>query len=127
MVAVTTSYPGVYLTEVPSGVRTISGAATSVAAFVGRTWRGPDGEPMLLTSYADYERQFGGIWRPSSLGYAVRDFFANGGGQAVVVRLKNAATAAGWTPGDSGSDKGGKLSLAAVEPGSWANALEIAV
>jgi len=29
------SYPGVYIEELPSGVRTITGVATSVAAFAG--------------------------------------------------------------------------------------------
>ena len=31
----TLTYPGVYIEEVPSGVRTISGVATSITAFVG--------------------------------------------------------------------------------------------
>ena len=29
------SYPGVYLEELPSGVRTLTGVATSITAFVG--------------------------------------------------------------------------------------------
>ncbi|MFG1922724.1 phage tail sheath subtilisin-like domain-containing protein [Cryptosporangium sp. NPDC048952] len=131
MVAVTTSYPGVYVTEVPSGVRTISGAATSVAAFVGRTQRGPVGTPVLVNSYADYGRQFGGLWKDSPVSYAVRDFFANGGGQAVIVRLittgsdakKSGATT--WTlPASSGNNP---LVLVAAEPGSWADRLEVTV
>ena len=32
----TLTYPGVYIEEVPSGVRTITGVATSITAFVGR-------------------------------------------------------------------------------------------
>ena len=35
------SFPGVYIEEVPSGVRTITGVATSITAFVGRALRGP--------------------------------------------------------------------------------------
>ena len=35
------TYPGVYVQEVPSGVRTITGVSTSVAAFVGMVNRGP--------------------------------------------------------------------------------------
>lgn len=38
---VTLSYPGVYIEEVPSGVRTITGVATSITAFIGRALRGP--------------------------------------------------------------------------------------
>jgi phage tail sheath protein FI len=84
---VTVSYPGVYVSEIPSGVRTITGVATSIAAFVGRTQRGPTDEAVMVNSYGDFERGFGGIWADSTLGYAVRDFFMNGGSQAVIVRL----------------------------------------
>ena len=81
------SYPGVYVEEIPSGVRTITGVATSITAFIGRARRGPVNEPLTMNSYADFERRFGGLWAESFLGFAVRDFFLNGGGQALVVRL----------------------------------------
>jgi phage tail sheath protein FI len=35
------SYPGVYIEEVSSGVHTIVGVATSIAAFLGRAASGP--------------------------------------------------------------------------------------
>ncbi|SHH85065.1 phage tail sheath family protein [Streptomyces sp. 3214.6] len=85
--AVQTSYPGVYVTELPSGVRTVTGVATSVTAFVGMTQRGPVNKATTINSLADYERVFGGLYKGSTVSFAVRDFFANGGGQAVVVRL----------------------------------------
>ena len=81
------SYPGVYIEEVPSGVRPITGAATSIAAFVGRTRLGPTNEPTVIDGWADYERRFGGLWTASPVSVAVRDFFLNGGGQAVIVRV----------------------------------------
>jgi phage tail sheath protein FI len=81
------SYPGVYIEEIPSGVRTITGVATSITAFIGRTLRGPTNEAVTINSYADFERIFGGLWIGSRLGYAVRDFYLNGGGQAIIVRL----------------------------------------
>jgi uncharacterized protein len=81
------TYPGVYIEEIPSGVRTITGVATSIAAFVGRAKRGKVNEPVTINSFSDFERNFGGLWSDSALGYAVRDFFANGGSQAIVVRL----------------------------------------
>jgi len=84
---VTPTYPGVYIEEIPSGVRTIVGVATSITAFVGRALRGPVDEPVTLNSYGDFELIFGGLWRGSTLGYAVRDFYRNGGSQAIVVRL----------------------------------------
>src|SRR5215207_3397240 len=83
----TPTYPGVYIEEIPSGVRTITGVATSITAFVGRALRGPLNEAVVINGFGDYERVFGGLWLDSSLSYAVRDFFMNGGGQAIVVRL----------------------------------------
>ncbi|MES2924071.1 MAG: hypothetical protein V4819_21140 [Verrucomicrobiota bacterium] len=41
----------------------------------------------MINSYADYERIFGGLWTESAMSYAVRDFYRNGGGQALIVRL----------------------------------------
>jgi hypothetical protein len=86
-VPITPTYPGVYIEELPSGVRTITGVATSITAFIGRALRGPVNEPITLNSFADFERTFGGLWIHGPLGFAVRDFFQNGGGQAVIVRL----------------------------------------
>lgn len=83
----TPTYPGVYIEEIPSGVRTITGVATSITAFVGRALMGPVNQAVTINSYGDYERIFGGLWLSSSMSYAVRDFFLNGGGQAIIVRL----------------------------------------
>ncbi len=85
----TTSYPGVYLEEIPSGVHTITGVATSITAFLGKALRGPTDEPVTITSFGDFERIFGGLQRDYTLSYAVRDFFLNGGSQAIIVRLYN--------------------------------------
>jgi phage tail sheath protein FI len=84
---VTPTYPGVYIQEIPSGVRTITGVATSLTAFIGRALRGPTDDAITINSYGDFERIFGGLWADSTLGYAVRDFYLNGGGQAIIVRL----------------------------------------
>jgi phage tail sheath protein FI len=84
---VTPTYPGVYIEEVPSGVRTITGVATSITAFIGRTLRGPVNDPVMINSFGDYERVFGGLVADSPVSYAVRDFYLNGGSQAVIVRL----------------------------------------
>lgn len=81
------SYPGVYVQEIPSGVRTITGVPTSITAFLGRASRGPVNEPVTIFGYGDYESTFGGLHPDSTMSYAVRDFFMNGGGQAIVVRL----------------------------------------
>lgn len=81
------TYPGVYLEEVPSGVRTITGVATSITAFIGRTLRGPVSEPTIVNNFGEFESRFGGLWMDSPLSYALRDFYLNGGTQAIVVRL----------------------------------------
>jgi len=81
------SYPGVYIEELPSGVRTIMGVATSITAFIGRTLRGPVNDPQTVNNFGDYQRIFGGLWLDSTMSFAVRDFFQNGGGQAIIVRL----------------------------------------
>ncbi len=86
---VTPTYPGVYVEEIPSGVRTIVGVATSITAFLGRAQRGPVDRATTINNFGDFERIFGGLWQDSSLGFAVRDFYLNGGSQAVIVRLFN--------------------------------------
>jgi len=73
--------------EISSGVRTIAGVATSITAFVGRTDRGPVDEPTTIHSFADFERIFGGLSYESTLSYAVRDFYLNGGQEAIILRL----------------------------------------
>jgi uncharacterized protein len=118
---VTTTYPGVYVAEQPSGVRTISGVATSITAFVGRARRGPVDEPVRISSWADFERVFGGLWEKSHLGYSVNDFFRMGGGAAVIVRVHNdrANDTAQLAFGSSAN----ALTLAARSPGTWGSKL----
>jgi Bacteriophage tail sheath protein len=71
----TPTYPGVYIEEIPSGVRTITGVATSIAAFVGYTARGPLNKAVRVLSFADFERNFGGLTRDSEVSYAVHHAF----------------------------------------------------
>ena len=118
----TLTYPGVYIQEIPSSVHAITGVATSVTAFLGRAASGPDNTPVTVNSYGDFERIFGGLWAPSSLGYAVRDFFLNGGGQAVIVRLFNADT------GNPNSKiKVGTFTFAAASKGAWGSNLRASI
>jgi len=94
---VTLTYPGVYIEELSSGVRTITGVATSITAFIGRSLRGPENEPTRVQSFAEYDRLFGGLWRDSSMSYAVQHFFQNGGSDALIVRVQNGGSAATLT------------------------------
>ena len=78
------TFPGVYIEEIPSGVRTITGVATSITAFLGRALTGPVNEPVTINSFGDFQRQFGGLHVGYPMSYAVRDFYSNGGSQAIV-------------------------------------------
>ncbi|MEV8061834.1 phage tail sheath C-terminal domain-containing protein [Streptomyces antimycoticus] len=123
-------YPGVYIEELPSSVRTIASVTTSVTAFVGHTRRGPLNTPVRITSFADFERRFGGLTSQSAVGYAVHQFFGNGGTVAVVVRVTKAGTGkAAWVTLDSteGHSACPVLEVHAKEPGHWGSGLRLAV
>src|SRR5262245_41708996 len=92
---VLTTYPGVYIEELPSGIRTIAPVATSITAFIGRTKQGPLEQPTLIHSFGDFERLFGGLWRLSPMTYAVQQFYMNGGTEALIVRVANRVAATG--------------------------------
>jgi Bacteriophage tail sheath protein len=121
---ITPTYPGIYLEEIPSGVSTITAVTTSVTAFVGYTPRGPLETPVTLTSFADFERTFGGLSENSVLSYAVQHFFLNGGSVAVVVRLATGSAAA---TGKINAGRNAALSVVAKNPGSWGDTLRVAI
>src|SRR5260370_10546505 len=90
------TYPGVYIVEKPSGVHTITGVATSIAAFVGFTRKGEPNRAVTITSFADFERQYGGLDRDSPVSYSVRQFFSNGGTLAIIFRVATAFATPVW-------------------------------
>jgi phage tail sheath protein FI len=71
----------------------IGRAPTAVTAFVGRALKGPVNQPVALASFEDYQRIFGGLWQPSTLSYAIEQYFENGGRECIVVRVCNAGRA----------------------------------
>lgn len=111
---VTPTYPGVYIEEIPSGVRTITGVATSIAAFAGWAPRGPTDRAQLVLSWQDFQRNFGADPR-SLLSYGVYQFFANGGSQAYVIRLADPDADTATVEIDN------KLRVTAQNAGDWAN------
>lgn len=123
---VSLTYPGVYIQEIPSGVRTITGVATSISAFIGWASKGPVDKAQRIFSWQDFERYFGGLDARSLLGYAVASFFANGGTDAYVIRLVNKgdeenpdkAIPATVTIKVTNDDK---IELTAKNPGEWGN------
>lgn len=116
----TLSYPGVYIEELPSGVRTITGVATSVTAFIGRALRGPEDEPTRVQSFAEFERVFGNLWRDSTMTYAVQQFFQNGGSDALIVRVQNGGSVATLTLAVA-------FNLDASSRGDWGEKLRVRV
>ncbi|MGC0334608.1 phage tail sheath protein FI [Streptomyces sp. SAI-170] len=122
------TYPGVYTRELDSGVRTITGAPTSVALFVGPTRTGIDKRPVTCLSFADFERHFGGLYAKSSLSYSLMHFFANGGGQAVVIRLpvQNAQAAESTIRRDV-SDNKTSLTVTALSSGAASGSLFVEI
>ena len=125
------SYPGVYIEEIPSGVRTITGVATSITTFVGWAPKGPTDKAVRILNFQEYEKHFGPIHRNSYLGYSVKQYFENGGCDAYVLRLLpenpkpegggaarpptevEATTKIGTAPNE--------LNLKATSPGPWAH------
>ncbi|MBB6064894.1 phage tail sheath family protein [Pseudoxanthomonas broegbernensis] len=115
-------HPGIYIEEIPS-IRSIQGAPTSVAAFVGVTESGPFNTPTLITSWNAYTRQFGNLIWFGMNSWAVYEFFMEGGASCYVVRvgdLGNGKVAAVTLP-SSGS--GTKINTASA--GDWGNSLLI--
>src|ERR671912_2693643 len=122
---ITPTYPGVYIEEIPSGVRTIVGVATSIAAFVGQATRGQVNEPVRVQNFGEYERNFGGLSVDSTMSYAVQQYFLNGGTDALIIRLINNATKAEFSlDPESGPDA---LALEASNEGEWGNNLRLFV
>jgi len=111
-------HPGVYIQEVSSGVRTITGVGTSTALFIGWAPKGPVDKALRLTSFADYERAYGGLDTRSLLGYAVRQFYDNGGSDAYVIRIVGAGAVVATC-------SIGTLAIQASSPGAWANNLKV--
>ena len=85
------SYPGVYVQEVPSGVRTIVGVGTSIGMFIGTAKKGPINRPVRCVSYADYARAFGEDPAGGDLVRFVKLFFLNGGTDCYVMRIASGA------------------------------------
>jgi hypothetical protein len=119
---------------VPSGVRTITGVATSIAAFVDRFQRGPINEAVRVLSLADFQREFGGLEATSEGSYGVQQFFLNGGSEALVVRVGTVPITTARFMADGGGaslfqvSAGRRIRGVAVDnPGRWGNGLRMEV
>lgn len=121
------TYPGVYIEEIPSGVHTIVGVATSNTAFVDYFSRGPMNQAVQITSYADFERTFGGLDSKSEASYGIMQYYLNGGQTAWVVRVADGnPQSATTTLQDAGSPPHDTLVVSAANEGEWGNNLRVA-
>ncbi len=111
------TYPGVYIEEIPSGVRTITGVSTSVTAFVGRALKGPDDKAILIHNFIDFQRIYGGLWKESYLGHVVEQYFSNGGKDALIIRVHKNANRYDYNIELGSPAK--QLVLESANPGSW--------
>jgi phage tail sheath protein FI len=136
--ATTYTYPGVYIEEIPSGVHTITGVSTSDTAFIDFFERGPVDKAKRCTSFADFERQFGGLHRLSEASYAIQQYYLNGGTMAWVIRVVTSSAQAATCPlaanpnyyasgATSGPASGNSLTVKASNPGLWGNNLQVGV
>lgn len=135
--------PGVYVEEVSFRPKSIEGVGTSTTAFVGPTRKGPLTEtPVLVTSFGEFERIYGGMENLSFsastdtdpmttnyMAHAVRAFFDNGGARLYVARTFIPRTDAGGAVSSTGVaqsspvvDSGGmQVRFTARMPGSGLN------
>lgn len=120
--------PGVYVEEFDSGAVPMEGVSTSTAGFIGMAARGPViGKPQLVTSFADYQRTYGGYLSEAKYGeyrflpYAVEQFFTNGGARAFIMRV---------APEDckpSSVTIANSLTFTAANPGSWGDMIRVTI
>ncbi len=117
--------PGVYVEEYDNSPRTIEGVGTSTAGFVGMAVKGSViGAPSLITSFADFTRQYGGYLSEFThgeyryLAYSVEQFFVNGGTRCFVSRVIPSDAKAAYA-------ENGILKMTAANEGKWGNRLMV--
>ncbi len=123
----TLTYPGVYVEEIPSGVHTITGVSTSDTAFIDFFARGPMNEAVRITSFADFQRIFGGLDGRSEVSYAIQQYYLNGGQTAWVIRVAAGAPRAAQTLLKGGSPLQNTLLVKAANEGVWGNNIQVGV
>jgi Bacteriophage tail sheath protein len=125
--ATNVTYPGVYMQEVPSGVRPIEMASTSTAAFLGsrRTWAHRRGSQELqLHAVPNPLRRISA--RPLSRPRGV-PVLQQRGAQCYVGRVAARAATANVTILDRGTAAQPSMTISASSPGVWGNQLQVVV
>lgn len=118
----TYQHPGIYIQEIP-GVRSVQGASTSVAAFIGFAESGPYEVPTLITSWNAFTRQFGSLTWYGFMPWAVYEFFQEGGTSCYIVRVQQTGSGQGVVATASV----GAATINAASLGTWGNGLHICI
>ena len=123
----TLSYPGVYVQEISSGIRPITIASTSTAAFVGLAQMGPS-QPTLVTNWTEFQRYYGTFISDGYLAHSVLQFFNNGGQKCYIVRVtrSDAATASVTVQNRATAPTAG-VTFSARNQGVWGNTLYLQI
>ncbi|MGE0397137.1 MAG: phage tail sheath family protein [Kofleriaceae bacterium] len=127
------TYPGVYVTEIPSSVRPIAAVSTSIGAFIDFFTEGPVGKAVQIFGMADFDRLYGGLNAKSDASYQIAQFFLNGGTSAWVVRATgkpgttDEAKTAAVTISTKTSAGAEALVLTARNAGAWGKRLRAIV
>jgi len=119
------TYPGVYVTEIPSSVRPIATVSTSIAAFVDRFPMGQTDTAIQIFGMADFERIFGGVSADSPASYQIAQFFLNGGPSAWVVRVAPGGVEAAINVTDGTATVA--FTATANSAGGWGNSVRMSV
>jgi phage tail sheath protein FI len=125
----------VYVVEQPSGVRTITGVATSIALFIGMAQKGQLRRPTPVRSADQYDQIFGDSPTYGEMAVQVRQFFLNGGSEAIIVRATGigpgaAEQAAITLTSEAGDESNGAepvLRLQAKDAGALSNEIRAIV
>ncbi|WP_213999451.1 phage tail sheath subtilisin-like domain-containing protein [Arsukibacterium sp.] len=85
--------PGVYVNEIPASPQPVTAVSTSTVVFVGCAASGPVNQPVLISSFTEYQQLFQRATaaeqhtQPDPMTLAVMAFFGNGGKDAYIYRL----------------------------------------
>lgn len=128
------TYPGVYVEEVSSGVRPITAASTSTAAFIGQAQKGIINEAVKVYNFTQFQDQYGNFLPNSYLAHAVYQFFNNSGSQCYIIRVAGTGVqTANIGINDRGQEEAPPvaalptLTIEASSPGEWGNNLRLVI
>ena len=120
-------HPGVYVQEISSGSHPIEGVSTSTTAFIGKAEKGALDRAVMVTSFAEFQRTYGGFLKDSYLAHAALQFYNNGGKRLHIVRVAKNAETAKVTIKDRQEPTVSTLTVSAISPGKWGNDLDAVI